>query len=344
MLFLIRFLRKFFITRRFQLIIASFILSLMVLFVEKEKPTELLLSYLENSHISENKISSTSKRIQTQKILIFKTENSNNKLLNELNKMLQWTRMQFEMTSYEYAVFKKASVIIFQNLTQYYKVINDPTFKNHLIKNKISVIVFSKNNQNEYFEQNIETCKLNDDNFNKESFLHLTKFNKNPITVRKRVQFNKQLKEFLNKKNYKNFKSILKCETNDNKIEDILFLNKIDEINHVFINANSLNDIWLLKPLFYDSLRYLSNGEINFSLKRYVQIDIDDIFVASSGARMVPEDVYELLKFQKKLSTKYFNHNSFKFKFNLGFCGYYYQSGSELEDEADKLLISNNFK
>ena len=40
-----------------------------------------------------------------------------------------------------------------------------------------------------------------------------------------------------------------------------------------------------------DALRYLSKGQLQLSLDRYVQIDIDDIFVGKTGIRMVPADV-----------------------------------------------------
>ena len=48
---------------------------------------------------------------------------------------------------------------------------------------------------------------------------------------------------------------------------------------------------WLHRLLFLDSLSYLSHGKFSISLERYVQIDIDDIFVGRPGIRMKPDDV-----------------------------------------------------
>ena len=244
--------------------------------------------------------------------------------------------MKFEMIEFFSIIFKKASVIVFVSYADYLMVISNTTFKAYFIANSISIIVFSKRNNSESIEINIEDCNLNDDPFLVQSFLYLTKFNTNPISVKKKIQFNKQLRDFLNNNNDNNSISILECKTNTHAIENVLVVNQIDKINHVFINARNLADIWLLKPLFFDSLRYLSHGDINFSLERYVQIDIDD---APSATRIFPQDVFEILKLQQKLSTGYFYHNTFKFKFNVGCCGYFFQPGNKLENEAEKLLI-----
>ena len=83
-----------------------------------------------------------------------------------------------------------------------------------------------------------------------------------------------------------------------------MYVNIIDDIRHTFISISIIDDIWLLKSLFIDSIRYLSNGDIDIGLKRYVQIDIDDIF----AVKMFPEDAVEIIKLQNDLSKKYFNN------------------------------------
>ena len=107
----------------------------------------------------------------------------------------------------------------------------------------------------------------------------------------------------------------------------------------MFFSLDNFTEIWILKSLFIDSLRYISSGELDIGLKRYVQIDIDDIFVCEPGARMVKTDVLELIQLQDALSRQYFIHNDYKFKFNIGFTGYYYESGNEIEDEGDRHFI-----
>lgn len=38
-------------------------------------------------------------------------------------------------------------------------------------------------------------------------------------------------------------------------------------------------------------MSYLSHGKLSTSLQRYIQVDIDDIFVGMKGTRLTPVDV-----------------------------------------------------
>jgi hypothetical protein len=103
-----------------------------------------------------------------------------------------------------------------------------------------------------------------------------------------------------------------------------------------------LNIFEISSALLLDLLAFASFDRLSSSVKRYIQIDIDDIFVGSSGKRMTPADVNELINFQENiLNTLYFNSSNEKFKFNLGFSGYYFKSGNFIENQADNLLIGN---
>ena len=95
----------------------------------------------------------------------------------------------------------------------------------------------------------------------------------------------------------------------------------------------------IIQSIFIDALIYVAYGHLKLNLTRYVQVDIDDIFVGATGFRMKPSDVFSLAEFQQEVSRKYFK-NSQPFKFNLGFSGFYYQSGNHEENLADELLIS----
>ena len=160
----------------------------------------------------------------------------------------------------------------------------------------------------------------------------MTKFNTQPFEIKKSLKYNKEFNSLFFSK--ETSKSILKCNN-----EEIMYVNIIDDIRHTFISISIIDDIWLLKSLFIDSIRYLSNGDIDIGLKRYVQIDIDDIFVS----KMVPEDVFELIKLQEDLSSQYFNNNQHKFKFVIGFSGKLYQNRNGSENEGDRLLIGELF-
>ena len=81
------------------------------------------------------------------------------------------------------------------------------------------------------------------------------------------------------------------------------------------IFGNGLN-FWLHRLIFLDSLTYLSNGVLSLPLQRYIQIDIDDIFVGEKGTRIKAADVEALVNFQERLEFLIP-----EFKFNLGFSG-----------------------
>ena len=120
-------------------------------------------------------------------------------------------------------------------------------------------------------------------------------------------------------------------------------MNENDNIKSVFISLDDFNAIWLLKLLFIDAMRYATNRNIDLGLERYIQIDIDDVFVGGVDTRMIPEDVDELVRLQDELSQNFFTHNNHGFKFNLGYCGYFYLLGNEIENEGDKKFIGIYF-
>lgn len=78
-------------------------------------------------------------------------------------------------------------------------------------------------------------------------------------------------------------------------IEEVRYITAVhdlglyDGIQRV-IFGNDLN-FWLHGLLFIDALSFLSHGKFSVPLERYVQIDVDDIFVGRQGIRLVPSDV-----------------------------------------------------
>lgn len=66
-------------------------------------------------------------------------------------------------------------------------------------------------------------------------------------------------------------------------------LGNYDGIQRILFGSDF--SLWLHYVLFLDSVRFLSKGRLSVNLKRYILIDVDDIFVGSPGIRMVPEDV-----------------------------------------------------
>jgi heparan sulfate N-deacetylase/N-sulfotransferase NDST2 len=64
---------------------------------------------------------------------------------------------------------------------------------------------------------------------------------------------------------------------------------EVDGIQRVFFGA-PLN-FWLHKLIFVDALSYLSHGRLSTPLTRFIQLDIDDIFVGKQGIRLTRDDV-----------------------------------------------------
>jgi hypothetical protein len=80
----------------------------------------------------------------------------------------------------------------------------------------------------------------------------------------------------------------------------------------------------------------LSKKEVDINLKRYIFVDIDDIFLA----KINETDFNEIIKFQNRLTEKYFYHSNNSFKLNLGMSGAFYNS----ENMGDRLLIGDSFR
>ncbi len=261
--------------------------------------------------------------------------NANKILLLNKNEILQKTlhslRIKYEILNKIDLNSNEFSIIIYEDYDDYLKSKEDSNFQNYLTENKIGIIVFSSRTNIVQFE--VTECYLSDDKFLNE-FLFVTKYNRQRVKLNKKVDLAKNFRQYFESK--EKFISILNCENSNNEIENILTVGKIDNIDYAFINSATLDDIWLLKSLFIDSIRYLSRHKINFSLKRYVLVDIDDVFVT----KIKENDFNEMIKLQNTLTEKYFNHDNNSFKLNLGMSGYFYSQNNT----GDRLLIGINFK
>ncbi|WKY06584.1 hypothetical protein Q1695_006623 [Nippostrongylus brasiliensis] len=107
---------------------------------------------------------------------------------------------------------------------------------------------------------------------------------------------------------------------------------KLDNVERILFGHNVTD--WTIKMTFLDALWYSSGGRIGWSLDRFIQIDIDDIFVGARGTRMVDTDVRALLESQRNL-RKYISN----FTYMLGFSGSYFRNGDDNEDRGDELLV-----
>lgn len=96
------------------------------------------------------------------------------------------------------------------------------------------------------------------------------------------------------------------------------------------------NDHWLDRIILLDAIEHLSSGRVLTPLERFIQIDIDDIFVGERGKRMNRSDVDALIEAQESFAHLIDGG----FKFNLGFSGKYFKHGDEIENAGDEYIIS----
>lgn len=136
--------------------------------------------------------------------------------------------------------------------------------------------------------------------------------------------------------NYKNLQPVFYINGKNGKqyVGGLLDDGKDDGIRRVFF-GNSI-EFWLVRLLFIDAIDYLSHGTFQRQLNRWLQVDVDDVFVGKKGIRMTDHDVAAMLKGQEVIQ-----HNVKNFKFMLGFSGNYFMKGLSTENQGDKALISN---
>lgn len=136
------------------------------------------------------------------------------------------------------------------------------------------------------------------------------------------------------------YESIISANDDDGKERAAVILDKgtSDNIQRILFGHGL--SYWMNQIAFIDSIRYMSKGKVDVGLDRYIQIDVDDVFVGASGGRMVRADADALLQSQERL-RKSIEH----FTYCLGFSGHYFRSGDSLEDSGDERLIelASNF-
>ncbi|KAL3118157.1 hypothetical protein niasHT_001931 [Heterodera trifolii] len=107
------------------------------------------------------------------------------------------------------------------------------------------------------------------------------------------------------------------------------------EERHVVFGAKP-NQHWLVRVALLDTVTFLAPTIHDDDLERFVQIDIDDVFIGAIGSRMVADDVEYLSILQDKLREHIAN-----FHFTLGFSGNFFRHGDPAEIQGDEILVSN---
>ncbi|KAI6176247.1 [Heparan sulfate]-glucosamine N-sulfotransferase [Aphelenchoides bicaudatus] len=125
--------------------------------------------------------------------------------------------------------------------------------------------------------------------------------------------------------------SVLEAEDENGDVGSVV-LHKKDPFEQVLI-GHDLNT-WPIHLAFFDTINYFLGDKVTGGLTRYLQIDIDDVFVAQAGTRLVKDDISTLFKTQQEVRQFVSD-----FWFTLGFSGYYFKHGNADESEGDEQLI-----
>jgi heparan sulfate N-deacetylase/N-sulfotransferase NDST2 len=178
---------------------------------------------------------------------------------------------------------------------------------------------------------------------------------------------NKQQGPTINLSTYSHFHFLLKFKLSLTNIYFILQdKGETDGIRRVLFGAGL--KFWLHRLLLIDALSYASRGRLSVSLKRYILIDVDDIFVGERGTRLKKSDVEvstyclhnkkvsakkTMQKFEQRLkifiqailtAQEELRRVVPGFKFNLGFSGKYFHFGDSEENAGDDLILENSDK
>ncbi|XP_076806907.1 bifunctional heparan sulfate N-deacetylase/N-sulfotransferase 1-like [Clavelina lepadiformis] len=130
----------------------------------------------------------------------------------------------------------------------------------------------------------------------------------------------------------KDFPDAMAPDFSDKLVTVVHDTGQLDGIQRVIFGSGLT--FWLHKVLFLDAISYLSHGKLVSPLERYIQIDIDDVFVGTKGNRMNADDVTALVNFQDKVRQTIPG-----FTFQLGFSGKFIFYGNEKETEGDRLFL-----
>ena len=101
------------------------------------------------------------------------------------------------------------------------------------------------------------------------------------------------------------------------------------------IIINQRKDFILNQIHLIDILHEVSGGIFSTDLERYIQIDIDDMFVGSEGTRIIKSDVDAMIKFQEKWDPVVPGVH-----FVIGFSGKFFQrSNNTNENQGDEYIL-----
>ena len=146
--------------------------------------------------------------------------------------------------------------------------------------------------------------KLNDLN----AFFRITKFNDKESILSPRFR-QKDSTEFASFANYdlKCYEPVVRCTSGEVNLELILKTSGESSCStqRAVLIGTDLSHLIVTPSLLLDFIEYASHGSFSVNLKRYVQIDIDDIFVGAKNTRMANEDVRALIRFQDEYLNKF---------------------------------------
>lgn len=275
-------------------------------------------------HLPDENIYSKTENELKGKILILSESRIKSNNTNDIIRLIESNRFSYKHILFNpnkinyYLINGTYKVIIFDdiNIQKRLNKSQVESLNKYCSMNQIGIIIFIKPYNNLSFNASLNTQL--------KSFYNITK------QTNKKIEFNSCKASPIKDKTIKPILSTSRKEIivglDDSQTRKIYF-------------GSYVQSKFILKLLFIDSIKYASFNTIYNSLDRYIQIDIDDVFIDAFGVRMNYTDVLELISLQNQLNRYYFGSNN-KFKFNLGYSGYYYQENNK----ADNFLIQMKYK
>lgn len=271
--------------------------------------------------------------------------------LNELRlSSIEYSRL--DRNFYDDVINHRPSMIIIDHVPN----IN---FQNFVTRNQISSLVFINNKcQNcisiKYSEMLFENVSYRTIDFNRDQLKPVIHTTSSPFKIEqsndiiKLLRFDRFLPYF-----FDYVEPSTRClglsTGKDNSRNTIIYVqNKLtlEKVNLITLSIDKQVHVseclyrhWFIWPLIMDILRCLTSDLYNYhGLNRYIQVDIDDIFLGGkSSDRLKSDDIQALIRSQSFIQNYLLN-----FRYRLGFSGYYFNSSNDEGNQGDRLLISKH--
>ena len=189
------------------------------------------------------------------------------------------------------------SVVVFQDLNLYMTMNYDDRerIEQYCRKFHVGIIIFSEPQKGDLsFNQTIPRLPIS---YSSGMVLQKYTVAKSPVADIARTNFEHNIPKikdwFVFHPNHESYQTISygvsQTSPNTKLITSVLDPGEVDGVQRIFFGHRHY--IWLHKILYLDALAYITRGAMKMEKSKYLQIDIDDMFIGANGTKMRPPDV-----------------------------------------------------